>query len=325
MRFTLISLVLVFAGCSRGGPVTQRLHAEAESLHGFVSSQAGRSFLSAVRHLPEFTGRTLYRDDERNYCNAQQHKALQPAQRSRFEPVEVSGEYYYYTRYGTPLAYARALDQLEWDTFNGKRILDFGYGGIGHLRMLAALGADVVGVEVDSMLKALYSAENDQGVIRGSAFCRGKLRLVHGRFPAKDIVRASVGQGYDLIISKNVLKRGYIHPEREVDPRMLVDLGVDDAAFIEALNIALRPGGMVMIYNLSPAPNKPDAPYKPWADGRCPFDQRLLEASGFEVLEYDYDDTIAARRMARRLGWDNDGMDIDSDLFGHFTLMRKTR
>jgi len=48
---------------------------------------------------------------------------------------------------------------------DGKRILDFGYGTVGHLRLLASLGADMVGVEVDPLLRALYSAPGDQGAI----------------------------------------------------------------------------------------------------------------------------------------------------------------
>ena len=42
---------------------------------------------------------------------------------------------------------------------------------------------------------------------------------------------AAVGGDYDLIISKNTLKKGYVHPERPVEPRRLLNLGVDDADF----------------------------------------------------------------------------------------------
>ena len=52
------------------------------------------------------------------------------------------------------------------------------------------------------------------------------MKLVHGRFPADPKVVAAVGGGYDLFLSKNTLKRGYIHPAEKVDPRLLVDLGV---------------------------------------------------------------------------------------------------
>src|SRR5262249_53062441 len=151
------------------------------------------------------------------------------------------------------------------------RILDFGYGTIGHLRLLAGLGAEVTGVDVDPMLRALYSAPEDQGIVKSRRGREGRLRLIDGQFPADKTVKTLVGEGYDLIISKNTLKRGYVHPERPVDPRRLLGLGVADDTFVKALYDALKPGGRVMIYNICPAPSPPGQPYKNWADGRCPF------------------------------------------------------
>ena len=80
---------------------------------------------------------------------------------------------------------------------------------------------------------------------------------------------------YDLVLSKNTLKRGYIHPERPTEDRKLIKLGVDDRAFVQAVYDMLEPGGLFLIYNLCPAQAPPDQPYIPWADGRCPFDRRL--------------------------------------------------
>ena len=80
-------------------------------------------------------------------------------------------QFYYFTRYGTPLAYSRPLDLLAaagFDDVRGKRILDFGYGTIGHLRLLASLGAEVVGVEVDPLLPALYSEPGIREPSRGA-------------------------------------------------------------------------------------------------------------------------------------------------------------
>ena len=108
------------------------------------------------------------------------------------------------------------------------RYLDFGYGSVGHLRLLSSLGADVVGVEVDPLLRLLYGRPEDQGLIPGHAGApAGRLTLLHGQFPAGSAVKEAVGSGYDLVISKNVLKNGYIHPAEPVDPSRLVHLGVD--------------------------------------------------------------------------------------------------
>ncbi len=238
------------------------------------------------------------------------------------EKVVLDEAFYYTTRYGTPVAYCRALDIAAALTgpLDGRAVLDFGYGTIGHLRMLADGGARVVGVEVDPVLATLYSEVGDQGPVgvRG-----GSLRLVHGRFPADPAVTRKVGTGFDLVISKNVLKRGYIHPEREVDERMLIKLGVSDAVFCQTVFDILEPGGVFMIYNLSPKPSPPDQPYKPWADGRSPFKAEQLQAVGFDIEAFDVDDTAAARSLARALEWGATGMDIDNDLFGHYTLARK--
>ena len=113
------------------------------------------------------------------------------------------------------------------------------------------------------------------------------MKLIHGRFPADPKVVAAVGVGYDLFLSKNTLKRGYIHPAEKVDPRMLVNVGVDDPAFLKAVAATLKPGGWFVIYNLCPAPNAAGKPYIPWADGRCPFSAEDLAAAGFETLVRD--------------------------------------
>src|SRR5262249_38653107 len=161
--------------------------------------------------------------------------------------------------YGSPLAYALPLEVLGRAgvaDVAGRKVLDFGYGTVGHLRLLAALGADVTGVDVDPMLPALYAGPRDQGLIRGHGGPGGRLRLIDGRFPADPAVARAVGGGYDLVLSKNTLKRGYVHPAGPVDPRRRLDLGVDDAAFLRVLHGSLKPGGYVLIYNLSPAPAK---------------------------------------------------------------------
>jgi hypothetical protein len=193
--------------------------------------------------------------------------------------------------------------------------------------MLASLGADAVGVDVDTLLPALYSRPEDTGEIHGGPGPTGRVTLVHGQFPADEEVNRKIGEGYDLFISKNTLKNGYLHPERPADPKRLLHLGVDDEAFVRALFRILKPGGQVMIYNLYPAQAPPDKPYIPWADGRCPFPRSLWESAGFTVVAFDVNDDDAARAMAHALGWDagEGAMDLRKDLFALYTIVEKPR
>lgn len=311
-------------------PALAKLHQEAAAVRPLVKSRVARDFLAAVEHLTPPSPRNLYRDEARQFhCESAASKLTAP-EREKLEEVPFTDLLYYYTKYGTPLAYARPLELLgesSIKTVRGKRILDYGYGTIGHLRLLAACGADAVGVDVDSFLRALYSRPDDQGKLRIDGKSVGSVTLVDGRWPGDRAARESVDAGYDLILSKNTLKNGYLHPEREVDPRMLVDLGVSEEVFVRVLYASLKPGGLVMIYNLSPAPAPPDQPYKPWADGRCPFPRAMLSEVGFEILAYDQEDSAAARTMARAFGWDNGqgGMDLENDLFAHYTLLRRSK
>lgn len=304
-----------------------RIRRDAELVRPLVATDLAREFLGAVPSLPAIAPRTLYFDPgPRRYLTEADAGALAAEAREALKPIPVDESFYYNTRYGSPLAYARPLDVLGRAGLAGlpnKRLLDFGCGGLGPLRLMASLGADAVGVDVDPMLPALYSEPGDQGAVPGG----GKLTLVDGRFPADAAVRERVGAGYDLILSKNTLKRGYVHPERPADKRQLLDLGADDAGFLGALATALKPGGLVLIYNLGPAPAAPDAPYKPMADIRNPFPRAAWEAAGFELIDDDRDDTPATRSLARALGWDRGpgGMNLETDLFAAYTLARKAR
>lgn len=302
-----------------------KLKADAAALRPLFKSGLVSSFLDAVPSLPTVAPRVVRHDSARTrYYGAAAAAALPETARTRLVTRTLGEGFYYNTRYGTPLAYARPLEILAGHGFKGRgqRIADFGYGTAGHLRLLAGLSNEVHGIDVDPLLEALYSEPGDQGGIGG-----GRLAIHTGRWPAEAAITAAVGGGYDLFLSKNTLKNGYIHPERPVDPRMLVNLGVGDTAFVRALARTVKPGGLVLIYNLSPAQGPPDQPYKPWADGRCPFPRGLWEAEGFEVLEFDRDDSAPARTMGHALGWDSgpSPMNLEADLFGHYSLFRRKR
>src|SRR5262249_50579729 len=163
---------------------------------------------------------------------------------NRLKPVAADEQLYYTTKYGTPLAYARPFDLIAAAGLTdvaGKKILDYGYGTVGHLRLLASLGADVTGVDVDPFLAELYADPADQGIVKGRSGRDGRITLVHGRWPNEADAYKKVGDGYDLIISKNTLKNGYLHPAQKVDKRMLIDLGCPDLRFVMALYSALKP------------------------------------------------------------------------------------
>jgi SAM-dependent methyltransferase len=310
------------------GGVAQ-LRREARALEPLVASPLARSLLGAAPRLPAVAPRQLFLDEaNRTYLTEAEVRPIGDERRRALKPVPVDETFYYTTKYGSPMAYARPIDLLGrsgWDDLSGRKVLDFGYGTIGHLRLLAALGADVVGVDVDPLLNALYAAPEDQGLVRNPRGRSGSIRLIHGRFPADEAVRTAVGGGYDLIVSKNTLKRGYVHPERQVDPRRLLNLGVDDARFVRTMYDALKPGGRVLIYNISPAPSPPGQPYKPWAEGHCAFSREIWEAAGFRILAFDRDDSEAIRRFAQALGWDrgDSPMDLKNDLFALYSMMEK--
>ncbi len=312
--------------------VVRQFEREAEALGPLVSTVLARDFLRAVADLPAVGPRTVFRSaDRRTFWSADGAARLGSEERRNLEKVTLDGEFYYTTKYGSPLAYARPLEVLGRAGVaraEGLKLLDFGYGTVGHLRLLASLGADVTGVDVDPQLRALYSNPDDQGPVRGRGGRTGRLKLVDGRFPADPRVRQAVGSGFDLIISKNTLKNGYVHSAglpKVPNARPLMDLGMTDAEFVKTLHDVIKPGGRLLIYNLSPAPSPPGQPPKPWADGRCPFSRDVWATAGFRVLEHDRDDAPAARAQGHALQWDrgDSPMDLEHDLFALYTLVEK--
>jgi len=320
----LLTAVAVSDGAATSQP--SALTAEARKLQPLAHNALGRAFLKAAEGAPPYSARTVYRRGKaREWLDAAAFAKLAAAERAAWTPVTIDEDTYQGLFYGSPLAYLLPLERLGvagFGTLQGKRVADFGHGGIGQLRLFAELGAETVGIDVDPLQPILYSAPRDQGPLGKAG---GSVKLVHGRFPADPQVVAAVGGGYDLFVSKNTLKRGYIHPAEKVDPRMLVNLGVDDAAFLKAVASTLKPGGWLVIYNLSPAPNAAGKPYRPWADGRCPFSAEDLAAAGFETIIRDAVEDKAARALAVALGWDKPPvtMKLEDDLFALVTVARK--
>jgi SAM-dependent methyltransferase len=320
-------------------PAVEAMRLEVAKIRPLIHAPDVERCMISVTWLPVIDdGRTIYVDTlkgmPKRALSQAEYDKLPEADRAGLTADKYTDYRFYYTRYGTPIAYFRPLDlvaeHVPGHPFRARKILDFGYGTIGHLRLLASIGNEVVGVDVDPTLKALYSAPEDTGEIKGVGMNEimpdGKLTLLCGHWPGDKAIAEAAGGDYDLIISKNTLKNGYINPEQEVDKRMLVDLGVPQEEFVAKVASALKPGGIFMIYNICPAQKPKGEGFIPWADGRCPFPKEMLEKAGLTVLSYNTDDTPAVREMGHALGWDvgKSPMDIEHDLFATYTLAQKS-
>ena len=188
----------------------------------------------------------------------------------------------------------------------------------------------MTGIDPDSYLDALYSTSKDQGAVPPVAGVRrghpGTVVLAHGYWPKEQKMVERVGQGYDLILSKNTLKKGYIKPERKIDKRQQITLGVSDEVFLKTLHDTLKPGGKMVIYNLYPKPPDAKSPYNPQADARSPYTREQYEKAGLEVLAINVEDHAKARHMGRALKWDRNSKgeinsDLESTLFAMYTIV----
>jgi hypothetical protein len=297
------------------------LRIEAPAVEALVQSPWVKAFTRAVHQLPAVPPRTIYHDADKSHWYDEAAAAkLTADQRAALKERRVDTKLFYLTKYGTPLAYSRPLDLVGvagLGAVAGKKVFDFGFGTIGHLRLLAALGAEVRAIDVDPFLVEIY---------RGQAgkFGNGSVHLMHGAYPAGEGIADRVGGGYQLFISKNVLKNGYIHPEKDVPKKQTIDLGVSDKQFVAAVHRMLAVGGYAMIYNITPPPNAPGLKYRTWADGRCPFPRGMWKKAGFEVIAFDVDDSAGIRRQGRALGWHKD-VDLETKIFAMYSLLKKVR
>lgn len=303
------------------------LRTQAADVRPLVESDLARAFLSSADQLPVMAPRLIFIDPQtREAFKPGDTETLPEPRRSQLKKRIYDTRFYYTTGYGSPMLYARPLDVLAShgvDSLRGKKVLDFGYGMIGQDRMMALLGADVHGVDVEPVLAILYCQPGDTGEIAARDGTKGKLTVHNGQWPAYETIRRDIGGDYDIILSKNTLKAGYIHPARETDPARLVHLGVSDAEFLKGALDALKPGGLFLVYNISPAQAPPDKPYVPWADGQFPFERSLVEKTGFEVLAWDKEDDDKNRAMFAALDPGKTPDSFKDNLFTHYTLLRR--
>ncbi len=299
--YALILTVLVAApDAGPPPPVLPELRRLAINLEPAIEAPWVKEWLRGVTELKSVKTATWYCTKDKQKCVPKDPK--DPA----FLPREADDEFVY-ARITDPLGYARPFEVLAAAGFEprGKKVLDFGYGNLGQLLMLARLGAQVHGVEVDALLPLATKP-----VV-------GKVVLHHGYFASDTKLVKELGGGYDLFLSKNTLKRGYVHPP---DAKGQIDLGLEDQELLALVFGMLKPGGYFYIYNIAPAQAEP---YKPMADGRCPWSREQVQAAGFEVVAYDADDSMKVRQLGHLLEWDIEGDDLQKTLFATYTLLRR--
>lgn len=301
------------------------IRAEAAAVRPLVSTEEMRLFLDEVKSLEPIIPRAVYyrmgsdpaayRSDEMDSVSQEEKETL----RSH----DVTTTNYYSTFYGSTLAYARPLDvviEAGLESFDGKKVVDMGYGAITHLRLMGLCGAEVTGIEVMPILRAMYSSEGDQGEVTGASGRKGSVRLVHGYWPTD--VKDEVGDGYDLFISRNTLKRGYVNPQHPISDRQRVRLGVSDEAFLAALFETMAPGGYVVIYNIGLGDAGDADSYNPAADIANPWPSEAWVGAGFEIVAHDVEDDEATRQLAKALKQDEQGLDL-ARLHGQYSILRR--
>lgn len=285
--------------------ITDLMRLRAAELQTIVATPLARQFLAATASLAEPSARVIYRDRAKGIALSQRaYDAMTPEAQASLTARECTPQFYYETGYGSPLVYVRVLDLVapHLPRVDRPKLLDFGYGTIGQLQLLAHCGVDAHGVDVEPIFEALYSEPGDVGPMGG-----GSVAIHTGQWPAEERLRTAVGGGYAAITSKNTLKKGYLHPTpppgQTVDPSRLVHLGVSDEEFLKQVHDALVPGGVFAIYNICPPQNPPDQEYIPWADGLSPFSREAYERAGFEVIAFDAVDQAWVLDCFRRLGY----------------------
>lgn len=300
------------------------LKSEARTLSAAYTSTLAQRMLAEVERLPVPEPRTIHATFRPNRVYTEDElDAMSESERAKVRTLEIEPEDHYSTFYGTPLVYARVLElasiHADLTTLDGIDILDLGYGQLGQLRLWAQMGADVTGIEVDPILSAIYEGSDLIGDLDGDPDTSGSIRLLECSFPQDGSCAKDAGDGYELIVSRNLLKRGYVKPAT-LNPNFPppVGWGMEDAEVLGAFYDALAPGGVLIIESLGPAPD----PSKPWSDISNPWEKDDWEAAGFEVIAYDEDESHFVREQGRALGW-GERMNLDEDLFSVYSIYRK--
>ncbi len=305
---------------------------QADRVEPLVESALAKAFVDQTRALPAIEPYKIYilPATVPEAVTVEQYDRLPVEAREPLRPFTIKTQQYYETIFGSPLRYARPVDLLATagglDTLEGKKILDFGYGQIGQVRMMAMCGAHVVGTDVSSLVATLYERESDVEVT-GSAGKTGSITLHQARWPAGERAIDLVGEGYDVFIARDVLRAGKMDPQAELEAQHRVRLDVYPDFFLAELNRIMNDGGLVMIYNtgFNPPEDWPDR--RLGADISSPFSRQQWADAGFELLALDANDDEAMRELGYALDMDKgeNGINLERFLFARYTLARKVR
>lgn len=286
---------------------------EAQRVRELIPNKAVRAWLDTASELPEVEGQTLFVGPraeggyDRAVYTPGEARELSPEDLEGLRPVTYGPERYYATNYGSPIAYAPAFlcaAEAGMESFEFKRILDIGYGQLGQLEMLARCGAEVDGVEADPVIHRLYTSTRLTDAVVARDGTKGSVSLHLGEWFRDWDFRRAVGGDYDLILARNVLKRGYVQPEEPMEHFDPIDVGGGPEIGAQTLFDALRPGGVVVVYNLGGgAWRLEDGSYNAQADVRDPFGRDAWEAAGFEVLHFQANGSQLMREVGVALGW----------------------
>jgi hypothetical protein len=303
MFATLVAVVLAVDGGAP--PIREELARLARQVAPQAEAPWVKQWLATFQTLEPVTPRTWF-------CSKPERRCVKEAPPDAGFSARVVDDEFIYARVADPLGYLRAYEVAAAHGFSPakNKVIDFGYGNLGALLPLATLGAKVHGVEVDPLLVA------------GTAAFQRTVTLHDGFFPKDARLVQAMGTGAALWLSKNTLKRGYVHPAEPAGAKGSIDLGDDDVATLKVIHGQLEPGGLFLIYNLAAV--RPGR-YVPMADGRCPYSKEALLAAGFEVLAHDADDTPKAKAMARALEWAGDWPDVEETLVATYTLARRPK
>jgi hypothetical protein len=329
----LCGMAMALISCGRVAPVgsdlstpsatTSALSKDAALLKPQMKQAAALEFLRGVEKLTPQLSRIVYtHPKERRTISPAQYEALQANDRTGFERVEHDENFYFSTYYGTPVAYARAIEFAGMhglSTLNNARILDIGYGAMGGPRMLAGAGAQVSAVDVDSLLPALYRELTDQGRVAGFDSRAGEITLFNGVYAGNVTLTKLIGKDFNLIVTKNTMKMGFMKPSNGRPP--FVSFEANDEVLLDTIYDALAPGGLLVIYNITGALD----PAKPSTDGRSPFTREQFTRANLNVLALDANDDAATRAMAKALGWEKQMGDLEKNLFALYTVVQRAK